>query len=97
MYQDTDKPNCITHATNRSHCQDEILSKKIYGNSSNGECQGTWRSPRYAPTFIPRGKGFDLPRLISDTFLYIGKGTLVATPNDGSGQSYFPTTTLGKY
>jgi hypothetical protein len=49
------------------------------------------------PTFIPRGKGFDLPCLISDTFLYIGKGTLVAIPNDGSGQSYFPTTTLGKY
>jgi hypothetical protein len=42
---------------NRSHCQDEILSKKMYGDSSNGDCRGTWRSPRYAQTLYQGEKG----------------------------------------
>jgi hypothetical protein len=29
----------------------------MYGDSSNGDCRGTWRSPRYAQTLYQGEKG----------------------------------------
>jgi hypothetical protein len=29
----------------------------MYGNNSNGDCQGTWSSPSYAPTLYQEEKG----------------------------------------